>query len=87
MASRLNGRQDFLDDGVVDRNVGPRSAENLKGGPKRYSARRERGVTSTCSFTLTKELDLMIERLASEWNCSRSKVLRQILMMYQAQNG
>ena len=66
MASRLNGRSKFfLEDGVPRKQPAPRPVENLKGGPKRYVSNRKSRVTVTCSFTLTKELDLMIEELAT----------------------
>ena len=81
MASKLNGRSG-RPDGVVRRNVRPRAIDTLKGAPKRYQSERKRGVTVTCSFTLTEDIDALVEKAAAKENCSRSRIVRQALIFY-----
>ena len=86
MAPKLNGRSG-RPDGVVRRNLKPRPIDFVKSGPRRKQAKRDKGVTVTCSFTLTEEIDAMIEKMASDQNCSRSRVVRQALIIYALENS
>ena len=81
MASKLNGRS-ARPDGVVRRSPMPRPIDTVKFGPKRKQLKRDKGVTVSCSFTLTEQIDAMIEKIASDQNCSRSRVVRQALLLY-----
>ena len=86
MGYRVTGnRKSAIEDDVVSRGQAKRHIEKLKGGPKRKIAnKREPAKTVACSFSLTPELDAMIEQIADDWGCSRSRVVRQILLLYGA---
>lgn len=75
----------LLRDVVRRRNTSIRQQEILKVGKprKRYYA-REVGRTCTCSFTITEELDRIIDKRSVEMNISRSAVVRQALMLADA---
>ncbi len=60
----------------------------MKIGRDRYRRRQTRtGTTRTVSFTVTQEIDQLIEDLASELHVSRSHVVRQAICVYADQLG
>lgn len=54
----------------------------IKDGPARKQPSRAPGKSIACSFTMTVEIDAEIQRIANHMNCSRSRVVRQAVILY-----
>jgi hypothetical protein len=75
-------KRPVLRDIVARREIAISEKAILKAGRPRVRAyARKVGDTFTVSFTVTQELDQMIDRHALERNVSRSAVVRQALLL------
>lgn len=85
MGDKLKNRHTRPDvrDMVAKRGVQEnRLLDTVKGSPARHRKQRAPGITVTCSFTITEDIDAEIERISQKLNCSRSRVVRQAIVLY-----
>ena len=89
MASRLNGRnppRPHLRDSIEKRPNLRSSVDLTKEDTWRRQSSRKVGSTVSVSFTVPPDIDAEIERLALLFNCSRSRIVRQAIIMFGAEN-
>jgi len=75
----------LLRDVVRRRKPSIKQQEMMKmGNVRKRVYARDVGQTCTCSFTLTEELDRIIDQRSAQMNISRSAVVRQAVMLADA---
>lgn len=78
----IRQRRETIRDAIVRRNPAINQIAAMKSGKarKRIYARKA-GNTFTVSFTVSPELDQLIDFWSMQGNCSRSSVVRQALIL------